>query len=570
MIDKHSAERYIWGCKLQFRNQHFYSLKFGIQVSSFGAAPPAGYHLRQNPGDCVGGRHKGMLNFMDRSTIYFLHQKGWSNVEIAEFVGHHRDTIAQVLREPVDKQPAPRHRVSAVAVFDTQIQTWLDQKWTVQRMLEVARSDPDHPYTGSAAAFYDYVRPLKRARKGLPGQVPIRFEGLPGELLQIDWGEVRQFPFSQRDLLGQTRYFFAARLKYSRWMWVSFTTDMREETLLRCLIACFVAMGGVPWVVTTDNMKTVTIGRDANHQPIWHPAFQRCALEFGFHPAACAPDAGNQKGAVESLVKFVKQNFLVGRTFYDDADLAQECQSWLHRVNVLRPSDATERVPADLLAEERPKFSPLPAVAHDYGFFDTVKVSRESLIAIATNRYSVPAHLVGLALTARIYPVRIELYYGSTLVASHPRHPGRNARVVIPEHYEAVFAHKPRARTMAYRDWLVGLTPGAAEYVSQLCRKRYDEMEPQMVALYTLAQQVDRPLFLAAVTEALKQQTFGAEYVQTLLARLQASAPPTMPEPTPRTVGLSLAHQAITRDLAVYEQYVANRELTLNGMGGGQ
>ena len=91
-----------------------------------------------------------------------------------------------------------------------------------------------------------------------------------------------------------------------------------------------------------------------------------------------------------------------------------------------------------------------------------------------------------------------------------------------------------------------------------------------MVALYTLAQQVDRPLFLAAVTEALKQQTFGAEYVQTLLARLQASAPPTMPEPTPRTVGLSLAHQAITRDLAVYEQYVANRELTLNGMGGGQ
>jgi IS30 family transposase len=77
-----------------------------------------------------------MLQFMDRATIHYLSQKGWSNVEIAEFVGHHRDTIARVLREPLDQHPAPRQRTSAVAVFDTQIRTWLDQKWSVQRMLE--------------------------------------------------------------------------------------------------------------------------------------------------------------------------------------------------------------------------------------------------------------------------------------------------------------------------------------------------------------------------------------------------------------------------------------------------
>jgi len=99
-------------------------------------------------------------------------------------------------------------------------------------------------------------------------------------------------------------------------MFVQFHTDMREETLLRCLIACFGQLTGVPWVVTTDNMKTVTLGRDAQHQPIWHPAFQKFAVEFAFHPSACAPAAGNQKGAVESLVKFVKGNFLAGRTFY--------------------------------------------------------------------------------------------------------------------------------------------------------------------------------------------------------------------------------------------------------------
>jgi transposase len=511
-----------------------------------------------------------MLNFMERSTIHYLKQKGWTNVQIAELLGHHRDTIARVLREPVDQQPAKRQRDSAVAVFRDQIRAWLEQKLSVQRMLELARQDPDHPYLGSAAAFYDYVRPLRRARAALPATVAVRFEGLPGELLQIDWGEVRQFPFTHPDLVGQTRYFFAARLKYSRWMFVQFRTDMREETLLRCLIACFVELGGVPWVVTTDNMKTVTLGRDAQQQPIWHPAFQKFAVEFAFHPSACTPAAGNQKGAVESLVKFVKGNFLAGRTFYDNADLDQECAGWLHQVNAVRPSDATEQIPAVRLAEERLAFGPLAAVAHDYGIFDSVVVNRESLVTIATNRYSVPAHLVGLALTARLYPVRIELFHGAERVASHVRHFGRNARIIIPEHFEAVFALKPRARIMVYRDWLVALAPQVADYISQVCRKRYAEMDGQITTLYELAQRVGREEFLAAVELAAEQHTLGAEYVCAIAAQ-------PVPRPAPRPAVGELAallrdappQYEVERALADYEQYVTNRELELDVAGGG-
>ena len=284
-----------------------------------------------------------MLRYMDRSTIHYLKQKGWSNTQIGAFVGHHRDTIAKVLREPLDKESAPWARTPQAAAFKAQIEGWLDQGLSVQRMLELAHEDPAHPFTGSDAAFYNYVRPLRAARAALAvNAVAVRFEGLPGELLQIDWGEMRQMPFTRPTLAGQTRYFFAARLKHSRFMSVCFTTDMQEETLLRCLIACFCDLGGVPWVVTSDNMKTVTLGRDDQHQPIWHPAYQKVALEFGFHPVACAPAAGNQKGSVENLVKFVKSNFLAGRTFYDDTDLDEECAAWLRRVNAERPSDATE------------------------------------------------------------------------------------------------------------------------------------------------------------------------------------------------------------------------------------
>jgi hypothetical protein len=225
-------------------------------------------------------------------------------------------------------------------------------------------------------------------------------------------------------------------------------------------------------------MKTITLGRDAQNQPIRHPAYQKFATEFGFHPSLCVLGAGNQKGSVENLVQYVKGNLLLGQRFHDDLDLEQEQDAWLHSVNHVRTSQATEQIPAALLAEECRHFAPLPAVAQDYGFFDSVLVNRESPVHIAANRYSVPAHLVGHTLTARIHAERIELFDGRERVATHRRHLGRNVRVIVPEHYEAVFVRKPRARVMVYRDWLVGLSPTIADYIAQVCHKHYAVLCP--------------------------------------------------------------------------------------------
>ncbi|HLH60139.1 MAG TPA: hypothetical protein VKV20_00540, partial [Ktedonobacteraceae bacterium] len=360
---------------------------------------------------------------------------------------------------------------------------------------------------------------------------------------------------------SQTRYFFAARLKYSRAMFVSFQQDMREETLLRCLLACFVAIGGVPWVVVTDTMKTAVLGRDDGHQPIWNPAYQKLAAECKFLPEACAPASGNQKGSVENLVKFVKANFLSGRTFHDDADLAEQCQQWLTQVNTERESSATGQVPCERLAEEQRKFGALPQQAHDYGFFDCVVVSREGLVSIETNRYSVPAHLIGRALTARLHLDRIELFADQELVASHPRSRGHHERIITPAHFEAAFATKPRARVMVYRDWLCGLGEAATLYVRELCQRRHADMTQQITVLYTTAQESRRGDFLAALELAAEQQMYGAEYVQAILSLPRQVAPGETAE-----VDLSAllsavpAQHEVERDLAQYEYYVANRD----------
>ncbi len=348
-------------------------------------------------------------------------------------------------------------------------------------------------------------------------------------------------------------------------MFVSFHADMREETLLRCLIACFTTIGGVPWVVVTDNMKTAVLGRNAQHEPVWNPAYQKLAVEFKFHPEACDPASGNQKGAVENLVKFVKGNFIAGRTFHDDADLAEQCTEWLSHVNTERPSDATGQEPVVRLVEERVTFSALPATAQDYGFFDCVVVSREGLVAIETNRYSVPAHLIGRALTARIHATRIELFSDHELVATHVRSREQYARIITPSHFEAAFSTKPRGRVMVYRDWLCDLAPAVSSYVRALCHKRRADMKEQLLALYDLAQESGRADFVAALELAAEQQMYGAEYVRAILA---PPAPPTPDEAAEVRVSQLLSsvptQQEVERDLAQYERYVANRDRVLD------
>src|SRR6266536_3106623 len=254
---------------------------------------------------------------MERSTIHLWSKRGRSIRQIAAELGRSPTTISRVLQEPVDRPPAKRYRRSKVDPYRAQIERWVGEGLTAERMLELARADPEHPYAGGQSVFRGYVRRvrLEQRQQHAAGDVPLRFEGLPGEYLQADWGEARAFPFTQQ--ASATRYFLACRLKHSRWVWVRFAADMRRETLFRGLIDCFQALGWVPWVLVFDNMETVTSGRDSAGQPVWTPALLQLAGEFGFHPQACAPGAGNQKGSVESLVKWVKGNLLAGRTFAD-------------------------------------------------------------------------------------------------------------------------------------------------------------------------------------------------------------------------------------------------------------
>jgi hypothetical protein len=123
----------------------------------------------------------------------------------------------------------------------------------------------------------------------------VRFEGLPGEFSQHDFGHV-DVGFTN----GRTQrvHFFASRLKYSRYSVVTLVDDERVETIVRCLARDFVTFGGLPLMAVFDRPRTIVqkSGRGREVE-LFNASFAQAIIDIGVGVEMCAPRSGNQKGS---------------------------------------------------------------------------------------------------------------------------------------------------------------------------------------------------------------------------------------------------------------------------------
>ena len=195
---------------------------------------------------------------------------------------------------------------------------------------------------------------------------------------------------------------------------------------------------------------------------------------------------GNRKGTVESLVKWVEGNFLPGRRFANDADLVAQAAQWVEMTND-RSSDATGVPLAEGVRDEAVKVGTLPVDAHDYGFPRSARVSAESVLHLRGNVYSVPMAYVGTAVTARLHRAEVRIFHDTEEITRHRRaRDGERRRVVDPEHFRPLFAKKPRARVMLYRQALLELSQDAKHYVSEVSPRRRSRLRDEVLGTYAL------------------------------------------------------------------------------------
>ena len=192
-------------------------------------------------------------------------------------------------------------------------------------------------YAGGVSSIKDYIAahrdlvPAKRQAVAPQGNRGRRYTTGPGEAFQMDWGftKVQEYPGNGKEF---TVACFAMVCHHCGQRYVEFFPNAKQENLFIGMIHAFQWMG-VPEYILTDNMKSVVLHRDLDGNPVWQPDYEAFMRTVGFKTKLCKPRHPFTKGKVERLIRFVKENFLVDRVFYNLTDLNRQALEWCDRQN---------------------------------------------------------------------------------------------------------------------------------------------------------------------------------------------------------------------------------------------
>ena len=341
----------------------------------------------------------------------------------------------------------------------------------------------------------------------------VRFEGLPGEFSQHDFGQV-----DAKFLDGSIKrvHFFASRLKYSRYIRVSLVEDEKVESLVRTLAQHLQDWGGRPLLCVFDRPKTIAVEWEKNGKVTkWNSVFACATLEIGIGVELCWPYRAQQKGSVENLVGFVKSSFFKVRRFHDEEDLRQQLQEWHREVNEERPCRATGIIPAVRLAEEAARLRALKVQPGQLALRIPVYVGPTGTVLHDGHAYSMPPEAISMPATLYLYAQRVRIVAGR-YEAEHPRKFAAQESSSLPEHRAAMVAAVSGKRGKRYlkRQQLLELGEPAIRYLTEIVHRRPRQWFEDVDRLHQILQSHGPEVLRRAMEEGLKQQIFGAFYVE--------------------------------------------------------
>ena len=372
-----------------------------------------------------------MVRLEDIVMIHDLRRQGLSVSAIARKTGLDRKTVRKQLaggvKPPVFK-PRPE-KPRQLALFEPYLleRITLYPDLSGRRLLrEIAAMG----YRGGYTAVTDYLRTCRPARVK---PFERRFETPAGRQAQVDFAQFR-VEFTQEPGVTRIFWLFSMVLGHSRWLWGRFCPTQDLQTVMRCHIDAFDAMGGAPCEVLYDRMKTAVIDEDAEGVVIYNRSLVALLDHYGALPRACRPYRAKTKGKIERPFRYIRQDFFLGRTFRDDNDLNAQFRDWLDTVANVRCHATTQRIVAEHFAEERPALTALPAAAYNAVLTVERRVSHEGMVSVGGNLYSIPDATRKRVVEVQNHPREIRIFEDRKLIAVHPVLDGRNQRRVDPAH----------------------------------------------------------------------------------------------------------------------------------------
>jgi transposase len=381
-----------------------------------------------------------MLKVENRFMIKDLHRRGVTISDIARITGYDRKTIRAILNGPLSPPPQKRKaRAKKLDPFVVYLEKRIEEGVLNGNKLfdEIRRQG----YQGGRSLVKNFVQPYREARRQ---EATVRFETLPGEQAQVDWG---YFGYIEHHGRRRRLYGFVMTLGWSRVSYLEFTISADAAWWLRCHVHAFRYFGGVPRVVLHDNLKTAVLDRDADGTIHWNARYLDFADYYGFTPKACRPYRAQTKGKVESGIRYVRGNFWPGLRFVDLADLNRQALDWLDTTANVRIHGTTGEVPFERLPLESLQ-SMVGKPDYDTSLIVFRRSTKDCFVSYDGNYYSVPSKYAKKALKLKETEdgQLIVLNIQDDEIARHRVPNGHNQRSAVAAHYAEIRSASRPAR----------------------------------------------------------------------------------------------------------------------------
>jgi transposase len=201
--------------------------------------------------------------------------------------------------------------------------------------------------------YIDYLITTDKLRLNEKIRLYRKVPELPfGRQMQLDFGQ-----YKCRS--GLKLYIFASLLSASRYKYVNFQDHpFRTKEVISHLLDSFDYFKGVPKEIVIDQDNLMVVSENAG-DIIYTDDFKYFIEEQKIRMYVCRAADPETKGKIENLIKYVKRNLLSIRDFKSIDEANESGFKWLKRRANGKISQATKKIPAYLIEEERKHLRPL-------------------------------------------------------------------------------------------------------------------------------------------------------------------------------------------------------------------
>ena len=288
-----------------------------------------------------------------------------------------------------------------------------------------------------------------RATEGPAQEVYFAQEHRPGELCESDFTYLTELGIT---VAGQpfAHMLYHFVLTHSNWETGTICFSESFAALSEGLQNALWALGGVPLLHRTDRMTAAI--NNLTELADFQKSYEALLRHYGMEGRKIQTGQANENGDIEQRHHRFKRALDQALMLRGSRDFGntERYQDFLGKLFDQLNSGRKEK-----LGHEMEVLRPLPDRRFDSAKRVRVRVNSGSLIAVERNSYSVNSRLIGELVEARVFPERIEVWYGGQKVEQLPRLRGRTNYRVDYHHIIDWLVRKPGAfASYRYREHL--------------------------------------------------------------------------------------------------------------------